>query len=177
MFTTIAVTVAAVILAILTILIYAATRPGVLHVERSIAIKAPPEKIFTLINDFRLWDEWTPYNKDPAMKKTFSGSASGKGARYAWEGNYEVGQGEISVTDTNPPSRIAFELHMIKPFEARNVVVFTLKAAGDSTEVMWGMDGKQGFVTKLVGLCCSMDRMIGKDFEAGLAKLKAIAEK
>ena len=162
---------------ILGVLIYAATRPDAFHVERAISIMAPPEKIFALINDFRQWDGWTPYNKDPAMKKTYSGSASGKGAAYAWEGNSEVGKGEISITDATPSSRIAFDLHMIKPFEARNVVVFTLKASGDSTEVMWGMDGRQNLIAKVMGLFFDMDRMVGKDFETGLARLKAIAEK
>ncbi len=170
------ITVLAIVILLAIILVYAATRPDELHVERTITIKAPPEKIFALINDFRQWNEWTPYNKDPAMKKTFSGSTSGKGAVYAWEGNSEVGKGEISITDATP-SRIAFDLHMIKPFEARNVVVFTLKASGDSTEVMWGMDGRQNLIAKVMGLFFDMDRMVGKDFEAGLARLKAIAEK
>jgi len=159
------------------ILIYAATRPSVFHVERSIAIKATPEKIFALINDFRLWNEWTPYNNDPSMKKILSGSTSGKGAVYAWEGNSEVGQGEISITDTTPSSRIVLDLHMIKPFEARNIVVFILKAANDSTEVTWGLDGTRNLVAKVMGLFFSMDRMVGNDFEVGLARLKSIAEK
>src|SRR3970282_2210801 len=138
-----------IVILLVIVLVYAATRQDELHVERTISIKAPPDKIFALINDFRLWDGWTPYNKDPAMKKTYSGSASGKGAVYAWEGNSEVGKGEISITDATPSSRIAFDLHMIKPFEARNVVVFTLKATGDSTEVMWGMDGKKNLIAKV----------------------------
>jgi uncharacterized protein YndB with AHSA1/START domain len=167
----------AIVIVLVIVLVYAATRPDELHVERTISIKAPPEKIFALINDFRQWDGWTPYNKDPAMKKTYSGSASGKGAVYAWEGNSEVGKGEISITDAAPSSRIAFDLHMIKPFEARNVVVFTLKASGDSTEVMWGMDGRQNLIAKVMGLFFDMDRMVGKDFETGLARLKAIAER
>ena len=166
-----------IVISLAIILVYAATRPDELHVERTISIKAPPEKIFALINDFRQWDGWTPYNKDPAMKKTYSGSASGKGAVYAWEGNSEVGKGEISVTDATPSSRIAFDLHMIKPFEARNVVVFTLKASADSSEVMWAMDGRQNLMAKVMGLFFDMDKMVGKDFETGLARLKAIAEK
>ena len=120
-----------IVIVLVIILVYAATKPDELHVERAISIKAPPERIFALINDFRQWDGWTPYNKDPAMKKTYSGSASGKGAVYVWEGNSEVGKGEISITDATPSSRIAFDLHMIKPFEARNVVVFTLKAIAE----------------------------------------------
>jgi len=110
-------------------------------------------------------------------EEDYSGSASGKGAVYAWEGNSEVGQGEISIIDTTSSSRIAFDLHMIKPFEARNVVVFALKATGDSTEVMWSMDGRQNLIAKVMGLFFDMDKMVGKDFETGLARLKAIAEK
>lgn len=159
------------------ILIYAATKPDTFHVERSISIKAPQDKLFALINDFRQWDEWTPYNKDPEMKKTYSGSDRGVGAHYAWEGNKEVGKGEITITAAIPPNRIELELHMIEPFEGRNQVVFTLKAAGDSTNITWGIDGKMNFIAKVMGLFFSMDRMIGRDFEAGLAKLKTVAEK
>lgn len=167
----------AVVLLLAIILIYAVSRPDTIHVERSISIKAPQEKIFAFINDFRQWDEWTPYNKDPAMKKTYSGSASGKGAMYAWEGNSEVGQGEISITDSSPSHEIACDLHMIKPFEGRNSVVFTLSKAGDSTQVTWSLICKQNFLAKIMGLIFDMDKMIGGDFEVGLAKLKVIAEK
>lgn len=163
--------------AIAAILLYAASKPDSFHVERSIDIKAAPEKIFTLINDFHLWNAWTPYNKDPAMKKTFSGSASGKGALYAWEGNKEVGRGEISITATTPPNKVELDLHMIEPFEGRNVVVFTITASGDASKVTWGMDGKQNFMVKVMGLFFSMDNMVGKDFEVGLARLKTAAEK
>lgn len=159
------------------ILIYAATKPDTFHVERSIDIKAPPEKLFALINDFHQWNEWTPYNKDPAMKKTYSGSASGKGAAYAWEGNKEVGKGEIAITESSPPSRIAFDLHMIEPFEGRNIATFTLSASGDSTKVTWSLDDKQKLMVKVMGIFFNMDKMIGKDFEVGLAKLKIVAEK
>ena len=165
----------AVLLVIL--LVYAATRADTIHVERSVSIKAPQEKIFALINDFRQWNEWTPYNKDPAMKKTFSGAANGKGALYAWEGNKEVGQGEISITATTPPNRVEIDLHMMEPFEGRNVVVFTITAAGDASKVTWNMDGANNMISKVMGLFFSMDNMIGKDFEVGLTRLKMAAEK
>ncbi|MBI5890061.1 MAG: SRPBCC family protein [Nitrosomonadales bacterium] len=166
-----------VVVAILTVLIYAATLPNSLHIERSIKIKAAPQKIFALINDFHRWEEWTPYNKDQAMKKTYSGSADGTGARYAWEGNKEVGKGEITIIESASPSRIALDLHMIEPFEARNHVVFALKAEGDSTTVSWIMEGAQTYFVKVMGVFFNMDKMVGKDFEAGLARLKALAEK
>ncbi len=166
----------AVVVILAVILIYASIKPDTFHVERSISIKAAPEKIFAFINDFHWWDEWTPYNKDPAMKKTYSGSASGKGALYAWQGNSEVGQGDIAITETSPPNKVVLDLHMIKPFEARNEVVFTLNATGDSTRVTWGMDGKNNLISKVMGLFFSMDNMIGRDFETGLAKMKTVAE-
>lgn len=166
----------AVVVIIAAILIYASTKPDAFHVERSISIKAAPEKIFAFINDFHHWNEWTPYDRDPAMKKTYSGSDSGKGAHYAWQGNSDVGQGDITITDTNPPNKLVLELHMIKPFEARNEVVFTLNATGDSTNVTWGMDGKNNLISKVMGLFFNMDNMIGKDFAAGLAKMKTAAE-
>lgn len=163
---------------IIAVLIYAATRPDTFHVERSVTIKAPPEKIFPLINDFHLWNDWTPYNKDPAMQKTFSGSPLGVGAHYAWEGNKEVGQGEISITEATPPTRVVLNLHIIKPFEGgNNPVVFTLKPADGHTNVTWAMDGQSHFMFKVMGLFISMDNMIGKDFEVGLAQLKVLAEK
>lgn len=159
------------------ILIYAATRPDTFHVERSISIKAPPEKIFALINDFHKWDAWTPYNKDPAMKRTYGENTAGKGAKYAWEGNKEVGQGEITITDTTPPREIEMELHMIKPFEGRNHVVFSIDAAGDSTRVTWALEDRHSYMVKVMTMFFNLDKMIGGDFEVGLAKLKTVAEK
>jgi uncharacterized protein YndB with AHSA1/START domain len=174
MFETIAI--AAVVL-IAAVLVVAATRPDAFHVERVVNIKAPPEKIFPFINDFHQWDAWTPYNKDPAMKKTFSGNTSGAGAAYAWQGNKEVGKGSIEITTTTPPAKVALDLNMLEPFEAHNKVLFTLSAAGDSTSVTWGMDGTQNFLMKAMGLFFSMDKMVGKDFELGLLRLKAVVEK
>lgn len=159
------------------ILVYAATRPDTFRVERSISIKSPADRIFAYINDFHQWQEWTPYNKDPAMKKSYGTIAVGKGATYAWEGNKDVGKGEIAITDSMVPGRVEFELHMIAPFEGRNRVVFTLRPQADGTQVMWAMDGNNSFPGKLIGLFMDMDKMIGKDFEAGLTKLKTVAEK
>jgi hypothetical protein len=162
---------------IVAVLLLAATRPDRFHVERSVSIQASAEKIFPLINDFHQWDNWTPYNKDPAMKKSFGGSASGKGATYAWEGNGEVGQGNIEITESTSPTRIALNLNMIKPFEGRNQVVFSINTADKASTVTWGMDGSQNFVVKVMGLFFSMDQMVGKDFEVGLGRLKGLAEK
>ncbi|MBI3480310.1 MAG: SRPBCC family protein [Nitrosomonadales bacterium] len=162
---------------LLPLLIYASTKPDTFHVERGVTIKAPPEKIFPLINDFHAWNDWTPYNKDPAMKKIYGAATMGKGATYAWEGNQEVGKGEIAITDTAPPGKVGLELHMIEPFEGRNRVVFTLTHQGDATQVTWAMDGKNSFPGKLIGLFMNMDKMIGSDFDKGLENLKAVTEK
>jgi uncharacterized protein YndB with AHSA1/START domain len=167
----------AIVILVAAILIYASTKPDTFHVERSINIKAPPEKIFPLINDFRQWDAWTPYNKDPAMKKTYSGSESGKGAHFAWEGNKEAGKGEITISDTIPPNKLMFDLHMIKPFEGRNVAAISLNALGDSTNVTWSLDDKHNLMLKTMSLFLNLDNTIGKDFNVGLTRLKAIAEK
>lgn len=165
------------VLLIAAIFLYAATRPDHLHVERSINIKAPAEKIFPLLNDFHLWNDWTPYNKDPNMKKTFSGSALGVGAHYAWEGNKDVGKGEITIRSSNAPQRIEFDLHMIEPFEGHNLATFTLTPDGDTTKVTWSLDDTQKLMVKVMSLFMDMDKMIGKDFEVGLAQLKVLAEK
>lgn len=159
------------------IVLYAASKPDHFHVERRINMKASPENIFPLINNFHLWNDWTPYNKDPNMQKTFSGSALGVGAHYAWVGNKEVGKGEITITASTPSSIIVCDLHMIEPFAARNVATFSLAGTGDTTTVTWSLDGASPLIAKIMGLFFDMDKMIGKDFEVGLAKLKVIADK
>ena len=168
----------AVAVLIAAVLIYAATRPDTFRVERSAAIKAPPEKVFALLDDFRRWDSWSPWeNKDPAMRRTFGGdSKSGTGATYAWEGNSDVGQGRMEIAESVPPSKLRIKLDFVKPFEAHNVVDFTLDPKGETTHVTWAIHGPSPYISKLIGIFCSMDSMIGKDFEAGLAGLKTVAE-
>lgn len=159
------------------VLVVASTKPDSFRVERSVSIKAPADKIFPYINDLHQWDAWTPYNRDPAMKKTFGGSAAGKGATYGWEGNKEVGKGNMVITESSAPNLVRMDLHFEKPFEANNQVDFKLVTEGDSTKVTWGMDGKNNMISKVMGLFINMDNMIGKDFQAGLDKLKTVAEK
>jgi uncharacterized protein YndB with AHSA1/START domain len=152
--------------------------PDTFRVQRSTSIKAPPEKIFPLINDLRGWGAWSPYEKrDPAMKRAYSGAATGKGAVYEWDGNKNVGKGRMEITDTAPPSRIAIKLDFFEPFEAHNTAEFTMDGKGDSTSVTWAMYGPANYISKLMGVFFNMDKMIGRDFEAGLANLKAIYEK
>jgi len=170
--------VVALIVVIAAILVLAATRPDSFRVERSAQISAPPDKILFLVNDFHQWGAWSPYEKrDPAMKRTFGATTAGKGAVYEWDGNKSVGKGRMEITDTAPPSTIVIKLDFIAPFEGHNVAEFTLNGKGDATHVTWAMYGPASFVSKLIGVFFSMDSMIGKDFEAGLAALKTIAEK
>jgi len=168
----------AIVVLIAGILIFAATQPDTFRVERSAGIKAPPEKIFAILNDFQKWGTWSPWEKkDPTMKRTFGATTSGKGARYAWEGNKDVGKGSMEIAESSPVSRLMIKLDFIEPFEGHNIVDFTLSPKGDSTIVNWSIHGPMPFVSKVISVFCSMDSMIGKDFEAGLANLKATAEK
>jgi hypothetical protein len=160
------------------LLAFAAAKPDHFRVQRSATLKAAPERIFPLINDFSHWSAWSPYEKkDPAMKRIFSGPAAGLGAVYAWEGNKDVGQGRMEITQAAAPTLVALKLDFEKPFEAHNRVDFTLKPRGETTEVTWTMHGPMPFLSKVITVFFDMDRMVGKDFEAGLASLKALAEK
>ncbi|MEP6568037.1 MAG: SRPBCC family protein [Mesorhizobium sp.] len=160
------------------LLIYAATRSDSFVTTRSASIKASPEAIFPLINDFRRWPVWSPYEKlDPEMKRTLSGAESGKGAAYAWQGNSKAGTGRMEITNSVPSSLVALKLDFEKPFRANNTVDFTLAPAGDSTAVTWAMSGSRPFIAKLMGLFMNFDTLIGKDFEVGLANLKSAVEK
>jgi uncharacterized protein YndB with AHSA1/START domain len=167
-----------VVLIVAGILGYAATKPDTFRIERSTVIKAPADKVFEQIADFKAWSAWSPWDKkDPAMKRTQSGSASGKGAIYQWEGNNDVGAGRMEITEAVPPTQIIIKLDFAKPFEAHNTAEFTLQLQGESTRVTWAMFGPQLFVAKVMGLFLNIDSMVGKDFETGLANLKSLAEK
>jgi uncharacterized protein YndB with AHSA1/START domain len=164
--------------ALATVPVLAATKPDSFEVQRSATIQAPPEKVFALINDFKQWDAWSPWeHKDPAMKRTYGPTTSGKGAYYGWDGNSEVGQGSMEIAESVPPSRVAIKLDFVKPFEGHNTADFTLVPQGNATVVTWKMHGPSPFITKVIQVFCDMDAMIGKDFEAGLAGLKTLAEK
>ena len=159
-------------------LAYASTRPDTLRVQRSATIKAPPDKIYPLITDLRRWSVWSPWEKrDPAMKRTFGGADSGKGATYVWQGNRDVGEGRMEIVEATPSSKIAIKLDFIKPLEGHNVAEFTLTPKGETTDVTWVMYGPTPFIGKVLGIFVNMDTMIGNDFEAGLASLKSAAEK
>jgi len=165
-------------IAIAVVLILAATKPDTLRVQRSVRIKAPPEGIFPLISDFHQWRNWSPYEqKDPAMKRTYSGAERGKGAVYAWDGDKNVGSGRMEILDVSAPSKIVIKLDFFKPFEGHNTAEFTMLPQGDGTHVTWLMHGPANFMSRLIQVFMNLDNLIGKDFEAGLANLKTITEK
>jgi len=178
MFEIIAIIAVVLAVAIAIVLILAAMKPDTFSIRRGATIKAPPEKIFSLINDFHQWGSWSPWEtKDPAMKRSFSGSAAGKGAVYAWDGNKNVGSGRMEVLEASSPSKIVIKLDFFTPFEAHNTAEFTMLPQGDATSVDWVMHGPARFISKLMQVFMSFDKMIGKDFEAGLSNLKKLTEK
>src|SRR5688572_4460683 len=163
--------------AVIGVLAFAATRPDTFRIERSTRIHAPPDRVFALINDFRRWQAWSPYEKkDPDMRREFSGSARGAGAAYAWDGDRNIGAGQMRIVESVPSSRVALSLEFIRPFKAHNNVEFTLQPSGNATEVTWAMHGPSPYVSKVMGLVFDMDEMIGEDVETGLADLKSAAE-
>ena len=167
-----------VLVAVAGILAYAATKPDDFRVQRSASIKAPPDKIYAQIVDLHGWAAWSPYEKkDPAMKRTFSGAASGKGAVYEWDGDKNVGAGRMEIVEAAAPSKVGIKLDFLRPFEGHNTAEFTMVPSGDGTNVTWAMYGPSPYIAKVMGTFFNMDRMIGDDFAAGLANLKTIAEK
>ncbi|SDO07570.1 SRPBCC family protein [Polaromonas sp. JS666] len=179
MFKTIAIIAAVlVLLFVVTVLVLASGKPDTFRVQRQASIQAPPEKIFPLINDYKNWGAWSPWEKkDPAMKRSFSGPAAGKGAAYAWDSK-EVGVGDMLITESQPSSLVKIDLNFSKPFEAHNKVVFSIQPqAGGSSTVSWEMAGPAPLMARVMHVFFDMDKMVGKDFEAGLAAMKAAAEK
>jgi hypothetical protein len=160
------------------ILIHAATKPNDFRVARSLTIKAPADRIYAQIADFKAWQAWSPYEKkDPAMKRTLSGAPSGKGAVYEWDGDKNVGTGRMEIIDASAPSKVAIKLDFLKPFEGHNTAEFTMVPAGEATNVTWAMYGPSPFMMKVMGTFMNMDKMIGDDFAVGLANLKTLVEK
>lgn len=159
------------------VLAYAATRPDQFRIERSIAVEAPPAAVHALVDDFRAWTRWSPWEGiDPALKRTYGGPPAGVGATYAWEGNRNVGAGRMEITESSPGERIAIRLDFIAPMAAKNTAEFTFVPEGAATRVTWAMFGPSPFLSKLMGLVFNMDRMVGGMFEKGLASLKAQCE-
>jgi uncharacterized protein YndB with AHSA1/START domain len=169
---------ALIVIALAAILVVASRKPDHFRIERSATINASPETIFALINDFQQWRSWSPWEtRDPALRRTYSGAQSGKGAVYDWEGNRNVGAGRMEIMESAAPSKIVIKLDFIKPFEGHNTAEFTLSGGANATVVNWAMTGPSIFFSKVMQVFMSFDRMIGKDFEAGLANLNRLAAK
>lgn len=175
---TIALIVGAIVLAaIIVVLVIASMKPDDFAVQRTKRIAASPEKVFPLINDPQQMLAWSPFEKDPQMKRTFTGPIVGKGAHYAWQGNRQVGAGTIEITDSQPVSKIVMRLVMLKPFAADNTVTFSLAPAAGGTDVTWQMKGKQPFMAKVMSTIINCDKMVGGEFDKGLTSLNALAAK
>ena len=177
MFEIIAIIAVVLAIAIAAVLVLAATKPDKFSVQRGAIMKTPPERVFSLINDFHQWGSWSPYEaRDPAMKRSYGGPANGVGAVYGWDGNKNIGSGRMEILDAAAPAKIVIKLDFFKPFEAHNTAEFTMLPQGDATNVTWVMHGPASFMSKLMQVFMNLDRMIGKDFEVGLANLKRLSE-
>jgi uncharacterized protein YndB with AHSA1/START domain len=161
----------------LALVIFIATRSDTLHVERSALINAPADVVFAIINDLHQWILWSPYDKrDPHMQKTFEGAPVGPGASYAWNGNKEVGEGRLTIVDCTPGELVTMQLEFTRPFACQNRVDFKLVPTADGTRVSWIMEGKNNFISKAMSLIINMDKVVGTDFEQGLANLNSVAQ-
>jgi len=166
-----------VMLFIAAVLAFAATKPKTFHLRRSITIKAPPDRVFVLINDLHKWNDWSEDSNDPNIQRTFGGAAAGEGAVSEWRGSGKTGTGRMLITESIPNQRISITVDFVKPFAARNINEFTLEPAGDSTNVTWDFTGAYVYVLKVMTVFVSVDRMMGRHFETGLENLKCVAER
>jgi hypothetical protein len=165
-------------LAVLVVLILAAMQPGDVHVERQASIAAEPRAVYERINDLRRFTEWSPWAKlDPAMKTSFDGPPAGVGASYSWSGDQNVGTGSLTIIESIPDSKVGMRLEFLEPFASTSQVQFTLSPSAEGTRVSWAMSGRNDFMAKLGSVFIDMEGMIGRDFENGLASLKALAER
>ena len=166
-----------VVVLVAVIAILAALQPSHYRIERSANINAPASVVFAQVNDFHKWEAWSPWAKiDPAMKQTYEGASSGTGAIYTWAGNNQVGEGNMTITESRSSDLIRIKLEFLKPFASTCATEFTFKTEGNQTAVTWTMDGDNNFMGKAFGLFMNMDKMVGGDFEKGLAQMKAVVE-
>src|SRR5262245_56632367 len=178
---TVAIIAVVIVVLVVAALAYAATKPDTFRVQRSTSIKAAPEKILPLVNDLRSHGAWSPWEKkDPSMKRTYSGAANGKGAVYEWDGNKNIGKGRMEITDASP-SKVVFKMDFLKPFEAHHTAEITMTPQGETTNAGTNVTSAiycaNRFLGKVMGLVFNMDKMIGGEFETGLANLKTLSEK
>lgn len=168
----------AVVALIALLLIYGLLQPAAFNVMRQADYAAKPAEVFAQISDFHNWTVWSPWDKmDPDMKRSFSGAASGVGAKYAWIGNRKVGEGNMEITDSEASKRLQLDLHFLKPFQADNITEFTLTPNGNQTNLRWEMRGQRPFMFRVLGFIFKMDKIVGADFEKGLINLRGVVEK
>lgn len=175
----IAVAFAVIVVCVVGIVIYAQlTQPDTFRVERAININAPADKIYGIVTDLRRGVEWSPYEKkDPGMKKTFTGPATGPGSQLAWDGNGDVGAGTLTIADVTAPSKVVLKLDMTRPMDGHNTIEYDLTPVGGGTRMNWSMHGPMNIVSKVMCSFLSLDKMIGGDMEQGLQNLKTLAER
>jgi uncharacterized protein YndB with AHSA1/START domain len=158
--------------------VFVAVQPAEFQVSRSAAFAAPPEAVFAQVNELKRWNAWSPWaKKDPRMKQAYEGPAAGNGAATSWIGNAEVGEGRMTIVESRPNELVRFKLEFFEPFAATNTAVFEFKPEAHGTRVTWSMQGRNNFIGKAMCLVFDMDKMVGGDFEAGLAGIKRIVEK
>lgn len=163
--------------AIAALVVLIASRPGEFRITRSARMHAPPSTVFSHVNDFHLWDAWSPWAKlDPDCHNEFFGPSSGQGASFAWDGNSKIGAGRMEIVDSRPCDLIRIRLEFLRPFKAVNTAEFTFQPEGDQTLVAWSMYGKSNFISKAMSLVMDCDKMVGPQFEKGMASLQRIAE-
>jgi hypothetical protein len=172
---TLAIILIAIAVVIAGILMFAAMKPDKFEIKRSATINTTNDRIIPLLNDLRAHTKWSPFEKDPNMKRVHSGAAQGPGAVYEWDGNRDVGAGRIAIVDSTP-SRITLDMQMSRPFKCHNAVEYTLEPNGRGTVVTWAMRGPQPFIGKLMSTFIDCDKMVGRQFDEGLARLKSLAE-
>jgi hypothetical protein len=159
-------------------LIVVALQPSDYRVTRSATMAAAPGTVFDQVNDLQKWRAWSPWEKiDPDMERTYDGPSAGEGAKYAWAGNSDVGEGNMTITESRPSDLIRVKLEFLKPMSSTADTEFTFKPDGDQTAVTWTMSGKNNFLAKAFCLFMNMDKMIGGQFEDGLANLKSVVER
>jgi hypothetical protein len=163
---------------IVVFVIIVASRPSNFRITRSTTMSAQPPVVFDLVNNFHNWEDWNPWAKmDPACKMTYDGPQAGVGASYSWAGNNKVGAGSGTIIESRPSELIRIKLDFLKPMKATNIAEFTFAPIGNQTVVNWSMSGTGNFMTKAFGLFVDCDKMVGKEFEKGLAMMKSVTEK
>ena len=167
----------ALVVVVIGFVLLVAMQPSEFRIVRSATISAAPPAVFAQVNDFHKWEAWSPWAKlDPSAKTTFEGPSAGTGAVFKWAGNKEVGEGSMTITESRPSDLIRIRLEFLKPFAATNTAQFSFNPAGNQTEVTWSMEGRNNFIAKAVCLFMNMDKMVGGQFENGLANMKSIVE-